>query len=131
MSNKPTDMKLYNLVKERIYKKNPKHSAYRSGLIVKEYKAKFKEKYGANKKPYTGTKPKTSGLSRWYKEDWRTEKGKKTYKEGGTIFRPTKRITKDTPTTMSELTKKEKTKAIKEKKATGRVTKYKTTKKKK
>ena len=124
MSNKPTDMKLYNLVKERIKQKNPKHSAYRSGLIVKEYKARFKLKYGSGKKSYTGTKPKTTGLSRWYRENWRTEKDKKTYKEGGTIFRPTKRITKDTPTTMGELSKKQKEKAIKEKKTKGRVSKY-------
>ena len=124
MSNKPTDMKLYNIVKERIKRKNPKHSAYRSGLIVKEYKARFKIKYGSSKKPYTGTKPKSSGLSRWFDEDWRTEKGKKTYKEGGTIFRPTKRITKDTPTTMSELTPAQKQKAIKEKRSKGRVSKY-------
>jgi len=123
--NEPTDMKLYNLVKERIKKKNPKHSAYRSGLVVKEYKARFKLKYGSNKKSYTGTKPKSSGLSRWFAENWRTEKNKKTYKAGGVIFRPTKRITKDTPTTMSELTKKQKEKAIKEKKKFGIVKKFK------
>ena len=64
-------------------------------------------------------------MSRWLKEDWSTEKGKKTYKEGGTIFRPTKRITKDTPTTMKELTPAQKRKAIAEKRATGKVKKYK------
>jgi len=113
--SKPTNTKLYNTVKAEIYKKNPKHSAYRSGAVVKEYK-----KRGGK---YTGKK-NSKGLTRWFKEDWRTEKNKKTYKEGGTIFRPTKRITKDTPTTMSELSKKQKAKAIKEKKATGRVKKY-------
>jgi len=86
-------------------------------LIVKEYK-----KLGGK---YSGEKPKKKGLTRWFKEDWRTEKGKKTYKEGGTIFRPTKRVTKDTPTTMGELTSKQKKKAIEEKKKKGRVTKYK------
>ena len=34
----PKDKKLYEEVKEEIYKKYPKHSAYRSGLIVQEYK---------------------------------------------------------------------------------------------
>lgn len=113
----PTNKALYEKVKKEIYAKNPKHSAYRSGLVVKEYK-----KRGGK---YSGKKDDSKGLGRWFKEDWRTEKGKKTYKEGGTIFRPTKRVTKDTPTTMSELTAKQKKAAIKEKKATGRVKKYK------
>ncbi len=111
----PTNKKLYAAAKAKY--KDMKHSAYRSGLIVKEYK-----KRGGT---YSGAKPKKKGLTRWFKEDWRTEKGKKTYKEGGTIFRPTKRITKDTPTTMKELTPSEKKKAIAEKKKKGRVTKYK------
>ena len=113
----PKNKALYNRIKAAVVKKNPKHSAYSSGLIVKKYKAA-----GGT---YSGSKPKKKGLSRWFKEDWRTEKGKKTYKEGGTIFRPTKRITKDTPTTMKELTPAQKKRAIKEKKATGRVKKYK------
>ena len=112
---KPTNQKLYDRIKAKVYKDNPKHSAYRSGQIVSQYK-----KAGGT---YEGKKP-TGGLTRWYKEDWRTEKGKKTYKEGGTIFRPTKRITKDTPKTMGELTKAEKAKAVKEKKTKGRVKKY-------
>lgn len=114
-SPKPTNPKLYAKVKEEIYKKNPKHSAYRSGQLVKEYK-----KRGGK---YSGDKSK-GGLTRWFKEDWRTEKGKKTYKEGGEIFRPTKRVTKDTPKTMKELSKKDKEKAIREKRKKGRVTKY-------
>ena len=40
MTPTPTNMKLYNQVKEEIYKKYPKHSAYRSGLLVQEYKKK-------------------------------------------------------------------------------------------
>ena len=110
----PNNKELYAKAKAKY--SNMKHSAYRSGLIVKAYK-----KMGGT---YSGKKPK-KGLTRWFKEDWRTEKGKKTYKEGGTIFRPTKRVTKDTPTTMSELTPAQKKKAIKEKKTTGRVKKYK------
>jgi len=111
----PTNKTLYEKIKKRVYAKNPKHSAYRSGQVVKQYK-----QAGGG---YKGKKTNT-GLTRWYKEDWRTEKGKKTYKEGGTIFRPTKRITKNTPTTMSELSRTRKAKAIAEKKATGRVRKY-------
>ena len=36
--SEPTNKKLYENVKEEIYKKHPKHSAYRSGLLVQEYK---------------------------------------------------------------------------------------------
>ena len=43
-------------------------------------------------------------LKRWFKEDWRTPKGKKDYSGGESTFRPTKRISKDTPATWSELT---------------------------
>jgi hypothetical protein len=113
----PTNKALYEKVKKKVIAKNPKHSAYRSGQIVKQYKA-------AGGK-YSGKKDSGKGLKRWFKEDWRTEKGKKTYKEGGTIFRPTKRVNEKTPTTMKELTPAQKKKAIKEKKATGRVKKYK------
>ena len=43
---KPSDSKLYNKIKKRIYKKNPIHSAYRSGLLVKTYKKQYAKKYG-------------------------------------------------------------------------------------
>ena len=36
--NKPSDIKLYNRIKKQTMKKIPKHSAYRSGIIVKTYK---------------------------------------------------------------------------------------------
>jgi len=121
--NKPVDSAMYNRIKRSVMAKNTKHSAYRSGQIVRQYKTAFKKKYGS-KSPYTGNKAK-GNLTRWYKEDWRTEKGKKTYKEGGSIFRPTKRISKKTPATMSELTPAQKRRAIKEKKSKGRVSKYK------
>jgi len=111
----PTNKSLYAKAKAKY--SSMKHSAYKSGLVVKAYK-----KMGGK---YSGDKPKKKGLTRWFKEDWRTEKGKKTYKEGGTIFRPTKRVSKETPTTMKELTPAQKKKAIKEKKATGKVKKYK------
>ncbi len=64
-------------------------------------------------------------LKRWFKEDWRTPKGKKDYKGGENTFRPTKRISKKTPTTWSELTPSEKRKAQKEKNTKGRVSRYK------
>ena len=85
--SEPLDKSKYAKAKAKY--KDMKHSAYRSGLIVKEYK-------------------RLGG----------------TYKEGGTIFRPTKRITKDTPTTMKELTPAQKKRAMNEKKKKGRVSKF-------
>ena len=41
----PNDKKLYNKTKKYIYKKYPKHSAYRSGLLVQEYKKRFSKKW--------------------------------------------------------------------------------------
>ncbi len=70
-------------------------------------------------------------LKRWFKEDWRTPRGKKDYSGGENTFRPTKRISKDTPTTWSELTPAEKRRAQKEKNTKGRVSRYKRKKKKK
>ncbi len=64
-------------------------------------------------------------LKRWFKEDWRTPRGNKDYTKGENTFRPTKRITKDTPSTWSELSPSEKTRAKKEKNTKGRVSKYK------
>ena len=113
---KPTNMTLYNKIKERVKKRIPKHSAYRSGIIVKEYK----EAGGK----YSGDKKKGK-LGRWFKEDWKNQRGGSGYKKKGDIYRPTKRVSKDTPTTMSELSKKEKEKAMKEKKETGRVKRFK------
>tara|TARA_R100000995_G_scaffold80975_1_gene53354 strand:+ start:491 stop:1372 length:882 start_codon:yes stop_codon:yes gene_type:complete len=64
-------------------------------------------------------------LKRWFKEDWRTPRGKKDYKGGENTFRPTKRISKDTPSTWGELSKGEKRRAQVEKNTKGRVSKYK------
>ena len=117
---KPTNQKLYDKVKAEIVKKVPKHSAYRSGLIVREYKKRGGKYEG--KKP---TAKEGGNLKSWFREKWRTQEGKKTYQKKGDIFRPTVRVSKKTPTTMSELTPAQKKKAQAEKKATGRVKKYK------
>ena len=37
----PTDQALYDKTKKRVYKKHPKHSAYRSGILVQTYKKSF------------------------------------------------------------------------------------------
>lgn len=87
-------------------------SAYAGGYI-----AKCRKKKGSVKKS-----PKGSSLQRWYKEDWRDEKGNvcgssknnKTKK-----CRPTIRVTRETPVTWKQMSPKEKKRAVKEKKKVG------------
>lgn len=58
---KPKDKELYNRIKEQVIKKYPKHSAYRSMIIQKEY-----QKQGGE---YIGNK-KNKSLNRWLDEEW-------------------------------------------------------------
>ena len=103
----PTNKKLYEEVKAEIYAKYSKPSAYRSGLLVQEYKRR-----GGT---YEGSESKTRGLNVWFKEKWLSQDGSPIYKHKNDIFRPTVRITKDTPTTLQELTQKEIERARREK----------------
>ena len=112
---KPKDIKLYNKTKAQIYKKHPKHSAYRSGLLVQAYKKKYSLKYGKRSKPYSGKKTSKKGLSRWFKEKWVNQRGEVGYKYKNDIYRPSKRITRKTPKTHKELSKKRIRKARTEK----------------
>ena len=122
---KPKDRKLYNKVKARVYKKIPKHSAYRSGVVVSSYKKAFSKKYGKRKKPYSGKRTKKRGLGRWFKEKWVNQRGKVGYKYKSDIYRPSKRITRKTPTTHKELSRKQVKRARSEKRRTGRVKRFK------
>ena len=117
----PTDDILYQKAKTKFY--DMKHSAYKSGLIVKEYKRLFEIKYGSTKPPYKGDKSK-GNLTRWYQEQWRSDDGKKTYSSKSSVFRPTIKVNSKTPTTFSELTKKQLDDAKKEKAKSGRVVKF-------
>jgi len=81
--------KLYDKAKEIVYNQYPKHSAYRSGQLVKKYK-----ELGGQ---YGGEKP-TGNLTAWFKEEWK-DIGGKDYP----VFRPTKRVNKDTPLTAEEI----------------------------
>tara|TARA_R110001606_G_C15373085_1_gene649737 strand:- start:89 stop:313 length:225 start_codon:yes stop_codon:yes gene_type:complete len=63
-------------------------------------------------------------LNRWFKEEWKTPGGNEDYSKGENTFRPTKKVSKDTPKTWSEVTPESKRKAQKEKNTKGRVTKY-------
>jgi hypothetical protein len=120
----PRDLKLYNKTKKYIYKKYPKHSAYRSGLLVKEYKNRFSKKYGKINNPYKGKKTKKRGLSRWFQEKWVNQRGEVGYKYKSDVYRPSKRITKNTPKTYKELSKKRIKKARSKKYLKGRVNKF-------
>ena len=120
----PKDKKLYNKTKKYIFKKYPKHSAYRSGLLVQEYKKRFTKKYGKNKTPYKGKKSQKKGLKRWFSEKWRNQRGEVGYKYKNDIYRPTKRITSKTPKTFNELNKKKFSKYRKEKYLKGRIHRF-------
>ena len=115
--SKPVDINLYNTIKKLADKKfESKTGIYRSSWIVREYK-----KRGGK---YRGEKNKTSGLTRWYKEKWvdlnrpikNSKKkiigyhkcGRKSVKINGKypLCRPSKRISKNTPKTVKELSKK-------------------------
>ena len=103
----PTDEKLYNTVKKKIYKEQPKHSAYRSGTVVKEYKKRFTKKYGKRKSPYKGNKTKKSGLKRWFDEKWVDINPILGFKDADAypLFRPTKYVNSETPTLFQEIPK--------------------------
>lgn len=87
--NEPLDKKLYEKVKKMADDKYEKPSAYKSGWIVKKYK-----ELGGT---YSGTKT-DEGLTQWYKEEW-DDVGNKDYP----VYRPTKRVSKKTPLTASEI----------------------------
>lgn len=85
--------KLYDEAKAIVYNQYPKHSAYRSGQLVKKYK-----ELGGT---YGGEKP-TGNLTSWFKEDWKDINPNKT-KNSYPVFRPTIRVNKNTPLTASEI----------------------------
>ena len=118
----PSDKALYESVNRRVYNKYPQHSAYRSGLLVKEYKEAFTKKHGSRASPYIGESK--NGLTRWFAEDWRNESGGIGYDSTNTLYRPTKRVSSKTPKTWSELSKSDISKAKNEKIKKGRVTKF-------
>jgi len=97
----PTDKKLYNSLKKKVKARvDVWPSAYASGQLVRQYKSKggkYSCKFGGN-------------LDRWFKEKWvnvcepKSPCGK--HKKGYPYCRPSKRINKDTPRTIHEISKK-------------------------
>jgi hypothetical protein len=119
----PTDISLYNTTKKYIRNKYPISSAYRSGLLVKEYKRRYTEKYG-NKSPYLNKKTRKSGLNRWFSEKWLNSRGEIGYQYKNDIYRPSFRITKKTPLTYKELSKNRIKQARRTKYRKGRVNQF-------
>jgi hypothetical protein len=120
-----TDEKLYEKIKKKVYADIPKHSAYRSGILVQKYKEAFKNKYkNTRKKPYKGNRTKKKGLRRWFDEEWVNQRGEIGYKYKNDVYRPKIRITDDTPITHDELTKKEIKNARRKKYTNGRVNRF-------
>jgi len=125
-----TDEKLYEKIKNKVYADIPKHSAYRSGILVQKYKEAFKKKYkNTRKKPYKGNRTKKKGLRRWFDEEWVNQRGEVGYKYKNDVYRPKIRITDDTPITHDELTKKEIEKARVKKYRKGRIDRFRKEKK--
>lgn len=122
----PADKKLYEYVKKLADKKfKSKTGIYKSSWIVQEYK-----RLGGT---YIGSKPRKSGLKRWYKEKWINlnkpilnksgkiigyeECGRKKIEEKGKypLCRPSIRVSKKTPRTYSQISKRSIQKAKREK----------------
>ena len=120
----PVDERLYEKTKKKVYKKHTQHSAYRSGILVQEYKKAFAKKYGKKKSPYKGEKTRKKGLSRWFDEEWRNQRGEVGYKYKNDVYRPTKRKTSKTPITHKEVGEEGIKRARREKARTGRVKRF-------
>jgi hypothetical protein len=75
----------------RVYAQYKKPSAYRSGVLVKVYK-----ELGGR---YEGGSKASAPLSAWFKERWTDLAPEGQYP----VYRPTVRVNKDTPLTVSEI----------------------------
>ena len=85
----PTNPELYEKVKRRADQVYAVPSAYKSGWIVKTYKS-LGGTYRDDKQPRS--------LRRWFREKW-VDIGHQSYP----VYRPTRRISKKTPLTASEI----------------------------
>jgi len=83
------NQKLYDKVKKEADKIYKKPSAYKSGYIVKKYK-ELGGTYTDDNKP--------KDLERWFDEKWEDVAGLKY-----PVYRPTKRISKETPLLAKEI----------------------------
>ena len=115
--NEPLDKELYEKIKKEVWSEYKVPSANRSAQLVKRYK----EAGGT----YSGKKDKDDGIARWTRERWESDKGTQGYTHKNSVYRPTVRVTKDTPATFAELTPEELKRAKAMKARTGREDKFK------
>jgi len=85
----PLNKELYKKAKRIADETYKKASAYKSGFIIKKYK-ELGGKYADD--------GKEKKLKRWFSEEWRDIGGLEY-----PVYRPTKRISKETPLTLSEI----------------------------
>jgi hypothetical protein len=92
----PLDINLYNQVKKKIMKSYKKNSAFASGAIVKEYKQRG-GRYADD--------GKEKKLQRWFNENWINVNPVLgvTDDKAYPVFRPTIKVTEDTPTLVQEI----------------------------
>jgi hypothetical protein len=83
------DKELYQRAREEADRVYSKASAYKSGFIVKRYK-ELGGRYVDDNTP--------KALDRWFRENW-VDIANEEYP----VYRPTKRISKDTPLTITEI----------------------------
>jgi len=120
----PADPALYARVKRAVHKQYPKPSAYRSGILVQRYKKAFAREHPGRKKAYRGKYAPKKGLARWFREDWRNQRGEVGYRGKTDVYRPTRRVTAKTPLTFVELSPAELARARRKKGKTGRVARF-------
>jgi hypothetical protein len=103
--NKKLYMSIKKDIHDRLRSQGRRWSAYASGELVRTYKSKG-GKYRGKKSP--------DGIARWFKEEWvdvcalpkKKPCGREEYsKKKFPYCRPLKRVDKDTPITVAELTK--------------------------
>ena len=122
-SPKPKDMKLYNRIKaetKRKFKVYP--SVYANAYLVKEYKRRGGEYVGrkpskSSSRTRSTRSTRSTGLLRWFEEKWidictnkscgRPSANISNWKKTYPLCRPSRRVTKSTPKTVSELSKSE------------------------
>lgn len=93
----PLDKALYAKAKAKADEVHGKKtSAYKSGFLVQEYK-----RLGGRYKQGSASKDKQP-LATWFKENWKDINPKRTA-TSKPVFRPTRRITKDTPLLTREI----------------------------
>jgi hypothetical protein len=102
---KPADPTLYEKAKKIVYAQYSKPSAYRSGALIKKYK-----EMGGTFIEDGKEKP----LKRWFAEKWVDVNPNKTT-TSYPVYRPTVKVSKKTPLTVSEIDKKDLEKKSREK----------------